>query len=77
MSTVALKSATLFYIIYTHLYHNDNLRAGQNLNEVVLTPDNVNVTQFGKLCSYTLDGIPYASPLYIANVNIPGQGFHK
>ena len=25
----------------------------------------------------TLDGQTYASPLYVANVNIPSQGFHN
>jgi len=59
---------------FTH--QNDNARTGRNLNEIVLTPSNVNQTQFGKLFSYALDGQAFASPLYVANVNIPGQGFH-
>ena len=58
-------------------YHNDNSRTGQNTAETVLTPANVNPTQFGKLFSYSLDGQAYASPLYVANVNIPAQGFHN
>jgi hypothetical protein len=58
-------------------YHNDNLRTGQNLNETVLTPANVNADRFGKLLSYPLDGLAYASPLYVANVNISGQGFYN
>jgi hypothetical protein len=42
-----------------------------------LTPGNVNQAQFGKLFSYAMDGIAFASPLYVANVSIPGQGFHN
>jgi fibronectin type 3 domain-containing protein len=61
--------------VFTH--HNDNLRTGQNLNETVLTPANVTATNFGKLFSYPIDGIAHASPLYVANVSIPGQGFHN
>ncbi len=58
-------------------YHNDNLRTGQNTGETVLTTSNVNQDQFGKLFSYGIDGIAFASPLYVANVNVPGQGYHN
>jgi hypothetical protein len=58
--------------VFTH--HNDNLRTGQNQNETVLTPANVSPATFGKLFSYSLDGIAYASPLYVANVNIRHLG---
>jgi len=61
----------------TFTHHNDNLRTGQNTNETVLTPAVVNQAQFGKLYSYTLDGTAFASPLYVANVNIPGKGVHN
>jgi chitodextrinase len=61
----------------TFMYHNDNMRDGQDLNETVLTPANVNSTSFGKLTSYPLDGMTFASPLYVQNVNVPGQGFHN
>jgi len=54
-------------------YHNDNARTGQNLQESVLTPANVNAVQFGKLFSLPVDGYIYAQPLYMADLNIGGQ----
>lgn len=72
-------SATVYVSNYagTFTYHNDNLRTGQNTGETVLTTSNVNQYQFGKLFSYAIDGIAFASPLYVANVNVPGQGYHN
>ncbi|MGH7992666.1 MAG: hypothetical protein ACREDQ_04060, partial [Limisphaerales bacterium] len=58
-------------------FNNDNFRTGQNLNETVLSPANVNSASFGKLFSYTLDGLTFASPLYVAGVAIPGKGTHN
>jgi len=85
--TVAATSADQTQVAYATVYvtnypgmfthHNDNLRTGQNPGETVLTPANVNSTNFGKLATYQLDGVAYASPLYVANVGIPGQGFHN
>ena len=48
--------------------HNDNARTGQNLKEVLLTPANVNSTQFGKLFSLKTDGQIYVQPLCVANL---------
>jgi len=51
--------------------HYDNARTGQNTNEIILTPANVNVEQFGKLFAQPLDGQEPAQPLYVPNVFIP------
>jgi chitodextrinase len=72
-------SATVYVTNYpgTFTFHNDNLRSGVNSGETILTPTNVNAAQFGKLFSYPIDGWAFASPLYVANVNIPNQGLHN
>ena len=46
--------------------HNDSSRSGQNLQETLLSPSNVNSTNFGLLFSGPLatDGAVDAQPLY-------------
>src|SRR6266567_2382872 len=56
--------------------HNDNPRTGQNAQESVLTPANVNSSQFGKLFSVVVDGVVFAQPLYRSGVTIKG-GTHN
>ncbi len=53
-------------------YHYDNLRTGQNTQETILTPANVNSTQFGKLGEFAVVGKVDAQPLYLSNLFIPG-----
>src|SRR5258708_27251410 len=59
-----------------HTQHNDNRRAGADLEEFVLTTSNVNPTQFGKVFSRSVDGQMYAQPLYVHAVSISNQ-FHN
>jgi chitodextrinase len=61
--------------VFTH--HNDKSRTGQNLSELVLTTANVNAATFGKLATFSTDGIAHASPLYVANVNVPSVGLRN
>ena len=58
-------------------FHYDNARTGQNTQETVLTPANVNATQFGKLFTISVDGYVYAQPLYLANVQNIAGGTHN
>ncbi len=55
-------------------YHYDNLRTGQNVNEITLTTANVNVNSFGKLGEFAVDGLVDAQPLLLSNLAIPGKG---
>jgi hypothetical protein len=55
----------------------DNARDGANTNETLLTPANVTKNGFGRLFSFPVDYIVMAQPLYMPNVNIPGQGTHN
>jgi hypothetical protein len=58
-------------------YHYDNTRQGADTNEVLLTPNSVNTSTFGKLITYSTDGDVIAQPLYVYGLPIPGQGTHN
>jgi hypothetical protein len=55
----------------------DNARTGSDLHETILSPQNVNVRQFGKLFTFRVDGAVYAQPLYIPELEVPGKGKHN
>jgi hypothetical protein len=44
---------------------------------LALAPSTVNSATFGKLFSCALDAYPYAQPLYVPNLNIPGAGMRN
>jgi outer membrane protein assembly factor BamB len=58
-------------------WHNDNARTGQNLEEKILTLQNVNPRTFGKLFILHVDGKVDAEPLYAAGREIPGKGLRN
>ena len=62
-------SSSLLAQVNVTTYHNDIARTGQNTQETILTPANVNYTQFGKLFSVPVDGVIYAQPLYLSAVS--------
>ena len=55
----------------TNRYGED--RVGVNLEETVLTPENVNVQTFGKLFIRPVDGDLYAQPLLVNDLTIEGK----
>lgn len=54
----------------------DNSRTGATLTEKILTPQNVNQKQFGKLGAFKVDGAVFAQPLFLPAVDVPGKGKH-
>ncbi len=56
--------------------HNDNFRDGVNAGETVLTPENVNASQFGMLFKLAVDDQVFAQPLIASRVTIAG-GVHN
>ena len=66
-ATLAVVAATTADVV---TYHNDDARTGQNLNEVILTPSNVNSSSFGKLNFFSTDGKVDGQPLYLSSLNL-------
>src|SRR5277367_1286175 len=80
---VALLPTSLFAQLPFTTSRGDNARDAANTNETLLTPANVTKSSFGHLFSVPIDpgATPVSSilaqPLYMPNVNIPGQGIHN
>lgn len=56
--------------------HNNPARTGENTNESMLTPANVNPSTFHKIVGYGVDGQVYAQPLLVSDFSI-GGGTHN
>ncbi len=56
--------------VYTQ--HNDNTRAGANLQETTLTPETVRAGNFGLLFRHDVDDQVFAQPLYVPDFMIRG-----
>jgi hypothetical protein len=54
----------------------DSARTGANTGETLLTAQNVNARDFGKLFAFPVDGAIFAQPLYLPAIDIPGKGVH-
>jgi len=74
IATLTVNPATAPSGIDVITYHYDNLRTGQNANEMTLTPGNVKQATFGKLGEFAVDGLVDAQPLLLSNLAFPAKG---
>src|SRR6266567_1210073 len=58
------------------MWKGDPSETGLYSSETTLTPANVNVSQFGRLGSFQLDGIVMGQPLYISKLDMGSAGTH-
>ena len=69
-TTVTLTSPSAGVAVLMH--KNDLAGDGANLNEVTLTPANVNAKNFGRKYALPVDGQIYAQPLYVPGLMVNG-----
>jgi outer membrane protein assembly factor BamB len=58
-------------------WHNNLARTGLNTREYILRPENVNVTDFGKLFVATVDGQIYSQPLVVSGLDFGSWGVYN
>ena len=76
LATSALTLAAIPSVAQVTTSQYNNARTAATLNEKILTPQNVNSQQFGKLGAFKVDGPVYAQPLYVPSVPTSGKGTH-
>src|SRR5215472_3140972 len=72
LAVIALALSPAFAQVNILTNKMDNGRTGQNTNETLLTLNNVNSNQFGKLWASNVDGYIQAQPLYMTGLLING-----
>jgi hypothetical protein len=70
---LTVQAASMTNALDVTTYHYNIARDGLNAQETILTPSNVNSTQFGKIGFDAVDGKVDAEPLYVANVIVGNQ----
>jgi Viral BACON domain len=74
LATMAIRPIPFYGQVNVLTWHNDNARTGLNSQEPVLTPGNVNVSNFGKLFVISVQGKVDAQPLYVSGLEFPNLG---
>ncbi len=58
------------------MWKGDATGMGLNSKESKLTPVNVNVTAFGRIAAYPVDGFVVAQPLYVSQLDLGSKSLH-